>query len=90
MFLAEAAQSVSTFATCEGTLLINILSDSMAYTRGSSDDYDRFARVSGDPGWSWENVQKYIRMVRDFLDVQVVSQMEFNKYCTARTIHSTC
>ncbi|KAF8580298.1 GMC oxidoreductase [Ramaria rubella] len=33
----------------------------MFYTRGSSNDYDRFARVTGDPGWSWNNLQQYIR-----------------------------
>ncbi|KAF8590339.1 GMC oxidoreductase [Ramaria rubella] len=33
----------------------------MYYTRGSSDDYDRFASVTGDPGWSWDNLQPYIR-----------------------------
>ncbi|KIJ47886.1 GMC oxidoreductase [Sphaerobolus stellatus SS14] len=32
----------------------------MDYTRGSSDDYDRFARVTGDQGWSWNNLQPYI------------------------------
>ncbi|KAJ7239421.1 GMC oxidoreductase-domain-containing protein [Mycena haematopus] len=35
----------------------------MAYTRGSSEEWDRYARLSGDPGWSWNSVQKYIRMV---------------------------
>ena len=39
----------------------------MFYTRGSADDYDRFARVTGDEGWSWKNVQKYIVMVLLFL-----------------------
>ncbi|KAJ7898014.1 aryl-alcohol oxidase [Mycena olivaceomarginata] len=34
----------------------------MAYTRGSSEEWDRYARLGGDPGWSWNNVQKYIRM----------------------------
>ncbi|KAJ3722158.1 pyranose dehydrogenase [Lentinula guzmanii] len=33
----------------------------MFYTRGSADDYDRLANVTGDPGWSWENVQIYFR-----------------------------
>ncbi|KAF8585897.1 GMC oxidoreductase [Ramaria rubella] len=33
----------------------------MYYTRGSSDDYDRFASITGDPGWSWDNLQPYIR-----------------------------
>ena len=35
----------------------------MAYTRGSSDDYDRYARVTDDSGWSWSNLQHYIRKV---------------------------
>ncbi|KDR70983.1 hypothetical protein GALMADRAFT_103022 [Galerina marginata CBS 339.88] len=33
----------------------------MAYTRGSSEDYDRYARLSGDPGWSWKALQPYFR-----------------------------
>ncbi|KXN84482.1 L-sorbose 1-dehydrogenase [Leucoagaricus sp. SymC.cos] len=33
----------------------------MVYTRGSSSDYDRFAAVAGDEGWSWDNIQKYFR-----------------------------
>ncbi|KAK7052426.1 GMC oxidoreductase [Favolaschia claudopus] len=28
----------------------------MVYTRGAMDDYDRFAAVTGDPGWSWNNL----------------------------------
>lgn len=35
--------------------------NTMAYTRGSSDDYDRYAEITGDPGWSWKNIRKYIR-----------------------------
>ncbi|KAF8512598.1 aryl-alcohol oxidase [Hysterangium stoloniferum] len=33
----------------------------LIYTRGSADDYDRFARVSQDPGWSWDSLQPYIQ-----------------------------
>ncbi|KAJ6578050.1 aryl-alcohol oxidase precursor [Mycena capillaripes] len=33
----------------------------MAYTRGSSEEWDRYARLSGDPGWSWTNIQKYFK-----------------------------
>lgn len=40
------------------------LSDAMFYTRGSSADFDRFANVTGDPGWSWNSLQPYIRKVR--------------------------
>ncbi len=35
----------------------------MFYTRGSSDDFDRYAEVTGDPGWTWNNVQTYFRRV---------------------------
>jgi choline dehydrogenase-like flavoprotein len=65
-----------------------ILSDFMAYSRGSSDDYDRYARVTNDPGWSWQNIQKYIRMVRHYFSIQL-SQVEL-KYYAARKVHATC
>ncbi|KAJ7677556.1 aryl-alcohol oxidase-like protein [Mycena rosella] len=32
----------------------------MIYSRGSSEEYDRLATVSGDSGWSWNKLQKYI------------------------------
>jgi len=35
----------------------------MAYTRGSSEDYDRYAHLSGDSGWSWAALQGYFRKV---------------------------
>ncbi|KAF5384221.1 hypothetical protein D9615_003450 [Tricholomella constricta] len=35
--------------------------NTMAYTRGSSEDYDRYAKVTLDQGWSWKNIQIYIR-----------------------------
>ncbi|KAJ7643628.1 aryl-alcohol oxidase [Roridomyces roridus] len=31
----------------------------MVYTRGSADDYDRYAAVTGDSGWSWDNMLPY-------------------------------
>ncbi|KAF7368906.1 GMC oxidoreductase [Mycena venus] len=31
----------------------------MVYTRGSADDYNRFATVTGDPGWSWDRLLPY-------------------------------
>ncbi|KIJ49388.1 GMC oxidoreductase [Sphaerobolus stellatus SS14] len=40
-----------------GTSSIN----GMFYTRGSADDYDRYAKVTGDSGWSWNSLQPYIR-----------------------------
>ncbi|KAF5392193.1 hypothetical protein D9757_001525 [Collybiopsis confluens] len=32
----------------------------MFYTRGSADDYNRFASVTKDDGWSWDALQPYI------------------------------
>ncbi|KAK0493179.1 aryl-alcohol oxidase precursor [Armillaria luteobubalina] len=46
-----------------GTSAINF----MAYTRGSSEDYDRYARVSGDLGWGWDQMQQYIRKNERFV-----------------------
>ncbi|KAF4579474.1 hypothetical protein EYR36_001287 [Pleurotus pulmonarius] len=33
----------------------------MLYTRGTSDDYDSIAELVGDPRWSWDRLQPYIR-----------------------------
>ncbi|KAJ7693354.1 aryl-alcohol oxidase-like protein [Mycena rosella] len=33
----------------------------LVYSRGSSEDFDRWAELSGDPGWSWDSLQPYIR-----------------------------
>ncbi|KAK0186635.1 alcohol oxidase [Armillaria mellea] len=39
----------------------------MAYTRGSSQDYDRYAKISGDPGWRWGALQPYFRKNERFV-----------------------
>ncbi|KAG7450010.1 pyranose dehydrogenase [Guyanagaster necrorhizus] len=46
-----------------GTSAINF----MAYTRGSSEDYDRYASISGDLGWGWDEMQQYIRKNERFV-----------------------
>lgn len=35
----------------------------MVWSRGPSDDYDRWAHVTGDPGWSWESMQPIIESI---------------------------
>ncbi|KAI0769966.1 alcohol oxidase [Fomes fomentarius] len=35
----------------------------MAFYRGTKDDYDRWAKVTGDDGWSWANMQEHILKV---------------------------
>ena len=37
--------------------------DYMAYTRGSKDDYDRWAEVTDDKGWSWDSLFPYMLKV---------------------------
>ena len=39
------------------------MSDFMIYTRGTKEDYDRYAKISGDPGWGWDKLQRYFREV---------------------------
>ncbi|KAF8209500.1 hypothetical protein K438DRAFT_1753838 [Mycena galopus ATCC 62051] len=34
----------------------------MVYTRGPSNDFDRWAEVTGDDTWSWDNLQSYIKL----------------------------
>ena len=36
----------------------------MIYSRGSSDDFDRYANITGDKGLSWNALQPYIHKVR--------------------------
>ncbi|KAG6810942.1 hypothetical protein H0H92_009683 [Tricholoma furcatifolium] len=33
----------------------------LVYTRGSSDDFDRYANVTGDQGWSWNSMLPYFK-----------------------------
>ncbi|KAL0577509.1 hypothetical protein V5O48_004495 [Marasmius crinis-equi] len=38
----------------------------MLYTRGSAEDFDRYATITEDPGWSWDSLQPYIRKNEHF------------------------
>ncbi|KAJ2926838.1 hypothetical protein H1R20_g10291, partial [Candolleomyces eurysporus] len=40
-----------------GTSSIN----GMVYTRGAGDDYDAWAKITGDPGWSWKSLIPFIK-----------------------------
>lgn len=51
---------------CHGSHESLFILDGMLYTRGSSDDYDRFARVTGERGWSWNALQPYVKKVMLF------------------------
>ncbi|KAI0055436.1 aryl-alcohol oxidase-like protein [Artomyces pyxidatus] len=47
-----------------GSSSINFL----VYTRGSRDDFDRFARVTGDSGWSWDVIFPFILKAENLTD----------------------
>ncbi|KAF5355518.1 hypothetical protein D9758_006375 [Tetrapyrgos nigripes] len=63
----QTALNNRTVPVARGLLLGGSTSiNNMAYTRGSSDDYDRWARITGDEGWSWNQLQPYIRKASQF------------------------
>jgi choline dehydrogenase-like flavoprotein len=37
--------------------------DLMFYTRGARDDFDRYAKLTGDAGWSWDRIFPYFLKV---------------------------
>ncbi|PFH47692.1 GMC oxidoreductase [Amanita thiersii Skay4041] len=39
----------------------------MVYTRASKGDWDRYAKITGDDGWSWNAIQPYIRKNERFV-----------------------
>jgi len=43
---------------------VHVSSDYNVWTRGSKDDYNRLASVSGDNGWSWNSLIPYFQKVR--------------------------
>lgn len=44
-------------------LVLNLRSDYNIATRGSSDEFDRIANITGDPGWNWANMLTYAKKV---------------------------
>jgi len=41
----------------------------LVHSRGSPQDYDNWAAITGDPSWSYANVLKYFKMTEDFIGV---------------------
>ncbi|KAF7375565.1 Choline dehydrogenase, mitochondrial [Mycena sanguinolenta] len=41
--------------------------NTMAYTRASNEEWDRYAKLTGDDGWSWDNMQKFMLMNEKFV-----------------------
>jgi hypothetical protein len=54
---------------------INFLSlwliDNMAYTRGSKDDWDKWANITGDEEMSWDRMFSYMMKVGNYIPYMV-------------------
>jgi choline dehydrogenase-like flavoprotein len=61
-------------------LKLREFSDYMVYNRGSRDDWNALANLTGDPGWSWKAMKPYM-----FANEKVRASPLF----TARQSHST-
>ncbi len=61
----SSAVSTSLYTFVQNTWLLMCMSDYMLYTCGSSQDYDCYAQISGDPGWGWEALQPYFLKISD-------------------------
>ena len=46
--------------------LLNISADYMVHQYGSDEDWDKYAKLTGDPGWAWNNVKNYVKKVLHF------------------------
>ncbi|KAJ6590381.1 aryl-alcohol oxidase [Mycena sp. CBHHK59/15] len=47
-----------THCRCRSTEVL-IRTDGMVYTRGAADDFNRYANLTGDEGWSWDRIFPY-------------------------------
>ncbi|KAJ6483114.1 aryl-alcohol oxidase-like protein [Mycena sanguinolenta] len=56
----------------------------MVCTRGSAEDYDRFAKVTGDDGWSWKSLLPYFHKSEKYTVVESRDASEYDA-----THHST-
>ncbi|KAJ3493373.1 hypothetical protein NMY22_g20218 [Coprinellus aureogranulatus] len=60
---STAISNVSLLSTCLDVIAemrgISRFLDGMVYTRGAAADYDRWAEVTGDAGWSWSSLLTY-------------------------------
>jgi hypothetical protein len=58
------APSVSALISLYRRRSIDIeVTDYMVHQYGSSEDYDKLAALTGDSGWSWNNMKQYITRV---------------------------
>jgi choline dehydrogenase len=44
----------------------------MVYSRGSADDFTRYADLTGEPGWSWDQILPYFFKVGFCFDLVLI------------------
>lgn len=53
----------SSISECLSHLIVRtadtLFADYMTYTRGSDEEYNRWAALTGDASWEWKNVERY-------------------------------
>lgn len=60
----------------------------MIYMQGSSDDWNRLARETGDDGWSWDKIRPYMKKVR--IEFAMTKRLGLILSCVEREAHHSC
>ncbi|KAG6848197.1 hypothetical protein H0H93_002497 [Arthromyces matolae] len=58
---SSSTSKISNSAVVNDFFLTKGITDWLVYTRGSSEDFDRYASVTGDQGWSWNKMLPYFK-----------------------------
>ena len=72
MSQVDPQQLVNLYLLKEAAARLTALIDYMIFTRGSKDDWNRWAKVTEDDGWSWALVQPYMWKVCTNAPLQIV------------------
>lgn len=67
--------------------LIGRLIDFLAYTRSADEEFDQWAQMVGDPGWTWESLAPYYFKVRP-ARISAASPLLFRPILTPRMLRS--
>ena len=65
------------------------MSDYMIYTRGAEDDWNRYADLTGDEGWNWENILSYAKKVRVICTESLFAGADIDVFDSSRTSPTT-
>jgi len=75
---SSSASKPNIFLPFLSLVLIETPKDYLFHQYGTDEDWNRISSVSGDAGWSWSNMKKY---------VQKVDENNFHLYPNINSIH---